>query len=215
MFGWGKKKKSDNLFDLFANNLERSKLRLNILKLRLVEYSLIEDLGRAYLKTVAKIEYEKIEDANWWVIMVGALFAIEIAQKTKSMIGVEDSSKGFKEHFEGFLKTTIWPKDYDGIRQTITRFTSGKETYLLRDLMKEKLGATDYESRIKTLATAVATLVGDEGSIYAISDALYGFYSRARNNYFLGETITPSGTNSIMKTQQKSQSEYKQPEAYF
>ena len=215
MFGWGKKKKSDNLFDLFANNLERSKLRLSILKLRLVEYSLIEDLGRAYLKTVAKIEYDSIEDANWWVIMVGALFAIEIAQKTKSMMGVEDSSKGFKEHFEGFLKTTIWPKDYDGIRQTITRFISGKEAHLLQDLMMEKLGATDYDSRIKTLATAVATLIGNEGSIYAISDALYGFYFRARNNYFLGEAITNSGADSVMGTQQKRQHKFKQPEVYF
>lgn len=185
MFGFGRKT-SNNSGNVIDRNLKQSRLRIKILELRLLQYSIIEEMARCYLKSV-NIDYDRLDDSACWTIMIGAYIATGDADDYNAISNPDSVSDGFRFQFAGYLQNVIPFDEYQSVVLRLSRQQRDSKVVELRQSMKAKWDLTEFEARMRTLAVHVACMVSeDEKQINELEDVLYEFYLKAADNYFQG-----------------------------
>ena len=186
MFGFGKKTTSNDGGNVIDRNLKRSRLRIKLLELRVLQYSIVEEMARCYLKS-ANVDYDKLNDSACWTIMVGAHIATGDADDYNAISNPDSVSDGFRFQFGGYLQNVIPFDEYQSIMLQLCRQQRDSKVVELRQSMKAKWNITEFEARMRTLAVHVACMISeDEKQINKLEDALYEFYLKAADNYFQG-----------------------------
>ena len=179
MFGFRKDK-----LTTIDSILKQSRLRIKLLELRTMQYSIIEETARCYLKS-ANIDYNQLEEHACFSIMIGAYIAMDEADNCGMITDSDENLSGFKLQFMCFLHNVIPNEEYQSIRMMLAKQQQETRIKDLRQMMKEKWHLTEFEAKIRTLALNVACIASpDESHTRDIENALYDFYLKAADNYF-------------------------------
>ena len=186
MFGFWQKTTVRDDGNVIDRNLKQSRLRIKLLELRLLQYSIIEEMARCYLKS-ANVDYNKLDDSACWTIMIGAHIATGDADDYNAISNPDSVSYGFRFQFGGYLQNVIPFDEYQSIMLQLARQQRDSKVVELRKSMKAKWNVTEFEARMRTLAIHVACMIfTDENRLRELEDVLYEFYLKAADNYFQG-----------------------------
>ena len=180
MFGF----KKGNDEDVWSN-LKGTKLRLPLMEIRICEFSIIEGSARCWLKS-AGVDYNALEEHCGWVVLIGALIAMEKAE-FYSEIRTERGNEGIIESYEGFLRQGIPAHDLLTIKCDIEYSLVDDTSTKVEERLRNQFHFSKFEASSYFIANYVSTwMTKDDGALNKISDALYQFYLRARDDYFQG-----------------------------
>ena len=175
-------KRTRNGFNQF---LTKTRLRVPLLELRILEFTMIESMAASWLKSVG-IDYCALEECNSWVILIGALIAMDKAE-FYGEIKTKRPNEGVVEAFEGFLKQGIPVRDFWMIRADIENSFTDEKIQCLSQALQDRCGFSKFEASAWCIANFVsAWATKNDGILDKVSDALYQFYVRAADDYFTG-----------------------------
>lgn len=160
-----------------------TKLRLPLIEIRICEFAIIEELARSWLGSVG-IDYNALEEHSGWVVLIGALIAMEKAEFYNE-IKTQREDEGIVAAYEGFLRQGIPANALQMIRfdveDSIVEDTSEK----LKERLENQFKFSKFEAVAYLLANYVSTWVtNDDSALDKTSESLYQFYLRARDDYF-------------------------------
>ena len=165
--------------------LKKSRLRSQLLTLHALEFLMIEQMARDWLKSV-NLNYDSLEEHNVWVVLIGALVAMDKAE-FYGAIKTKRSRDKVVEVFEGFLKQGIPIRDLWTIQCDMDEALCEDRMAKFAKALQDKCGFSEFEACVKCIAIYVSACVTDDGELLdKVSDALYQFYLRAADDYFVG-----------------------------
>ena len=167
-------------------NMKNTKLRLPLMEIRICEFAVIEERARCWLKSVG-IDYDALEEHCGWIVLIGALIAMDKAEFYNE-IKTQRANEGIVETYEGFLRQGIPIRDLQMIRNNIEVSMDDEVSVRLEDRLENQFNFSKFEAAMYLMANHVAPwMTKDDNRLNEVSDALYQFYIRARDDYFQGD----------------------------
>lgn len=165
------------------NNLEHTKLALPLMEIRILEFSQIELLAGAWLHD-AGIEYATLDRMKAWIVLIGAQFAMQYAEASQEII-TSRKEESIPNVFGGFIRQGIPNNTYMSIVKEIVHFQRSEKIMELKKQLKSNYRYSDFQADCLFLAEYVsAGLADDSANTEQITNSLYNFYLRAKNDYF-------------------------------
>lgn len=162
------------------------KIASKYLELRLLQYSLIEESYRCYLRR-AGVDCSKMIAEQRYVMMIAASMALAMAEVKKVAKSNEAGIEGFGTQLAGFLQTAIPYDEYTTIHKQLVDGVADDRATNLRMLMMEKLQYSYFEAYVKVLSISAASFlccdVNDEEKEKVIEEAVFDFLIQSEN-YF-------------------------------
>ena len=181
MFGFKKMENED-----VSSHLRETKLRLPLMEIRMCEFCVIEESARCWLKS-AGVDYNVLEEHCGWIVLIGALIAMEKAEFYNE-IRTKRVNEGIVESYEGFLRQGIPAHDLLTIKCDIEYSLVDNASTKVEERLLNQFHFSKFEASSYLMANYISTwMTNDDGSLNKISDALYQFYLRARDDYFQGK----------------------------
>ena len=179
MFGFRKRK------DVWSC-LRKTKLRIPLMEIRIYEFAIIEESARCWLKS-AGIDYDALEEHCGWIVLIGALLAMEKAEFYNEA-KTERSNEGIVESFEGLIRQGVPSREFLIIKSDIEYSMVSDVSVSLAERLRNQFHFSNFEASAYLMAQYVSTwMTKDDNALGKVSEALYQFYLRAKDDYFQGD----------------------------
>ena len=173
------KQKTRNAWD----SLEHTKLALPLMEIRILEFCQVELLASVWLHD-ADIEYAALDRMKSWIVLIGAQFAMQYAEASKEII-TDRKEESIPNVFGGFIRQGIPNSAYMSIVNDIVHFQRSEKIMELKKQLKSRYEYSDFQANCFLLAEYVCASIANDGSdTERITNSLYNFYLRAKNDYF-------------------------------